>query len=219
MKKNIENNDISTPETVAERIKHIRKRAKYTQADFADSIGIKQSTLSDIERGKIGASTNIVSKISDTYYVSADWILTGKESLYIPKNGGLINVEKINNLYNKENIVKSDNLTSNEIDISRGLNMIIHNNLRTIETHLFPLIDELSKIIPSEEIGDNRLFLQEKEYLMNLFFKYPAKQSYQNLPIDDKLRLIGGIDYSLNVIMEEASRLTAIIEKLSLKKK
>ena len=73
MKKNIVNRDIF----IGDRIKTIRKKAKLTQSEFAKSIGIKQATLSDIERGKIGLSTALTSKISKLYYVSSDWILTG----------------------------------------------------------------------------------------------------------------------------------------------
>lgn len=99
--------DDNKSETINERVRIIRKHHKISQVEFAKSLGIKQSTLSDIERGRIGVSANIISKISDTYYVSSDWILTGTPSLYHSKDG-TIDVEKVRSLYHN-NIVDNDN--------------------------------------------------------------------------------------------------------------
>ncbi|OHX39639.1 MULTISPECIES: helix-turn-helix domain-containing protein [Cytobacillus] len=64
--------------TVGERIKDIRVNQKLTQADFAKSIGIKQSSLSEIEQGRTKPSIDTVIATSKQYGVSTDWILKGE---------------------------------------------------------------------------------------------------------------------------------------------
>ena len=223
--KNIGKNDIFIPETVNERIKHIRKRVNYSQADFAKTIGIKQSTLSDIERGKIGVSTNLIQKISKYYYVSTDWILTGKlSSVYMPDDGSLINIEKLRKMYHMDkperNIVNSDKAKKYDkpieivIDLDRELNMIIYDKLKSIEVQIWPLIDNISGILSPNKIGDNHLFLDEKDHIIQLYsLNYPApERRYQNIPNDEKLVLIKDLNYSISLFLDEASRLIKMLK-------
>lgn len=66
---------------VNDRVKYIRKKNHLTQSDFAQSIGIKQATLSDIERYRIGVSSKLLSRIVQKYSVDAEWLLTGSEGV------------------------------------------------------------------------------------------------------------------------------------------
>jgi transcriptional regulator with XRE-family HTH domain len=211
MNKNIDNNYI----LVGGRIKTIRKKAKLTQSEFAESIGIKQATLSDIERGKIGLSTALTSKISGIYLVSSDWILTGKESLYIPQDGSLINVDKARKMYGSdENIGIFDMYNSIGFDLSRELNMVIHNSLRTIEFDLIPLVNKTTSLIPKDKIDDNPLCKTELEYIKSLFLnKENPIRMYQSLPIDDKLNIIKQLDYTINIMIQEVNRLMDILKE------
>ena len=56
-------------------VKKLRKARKEQQADLADAIGVKQSTISDIENGRRTTSFDKLAAISQHYNVSADYLL------------------------------------------------------------------------------------------------------------------------------------------------
>lgn len=62
----------------AKRIFYARKAKGLTQKDFANDIGISQSSLSEIENGKFPPSLPIILAIAYRYSISEHWLLTGK---------------------------------------------------------------------------------------------------------------------------------------------
>lgn len=64
--------------SVGERIKHIRLKGNIKQGDMADKIGIKQGSLSDIERGRVKSVTDrVIKDICREYKINEEWIRTG----------------------------------------------------------------------------------------------------------------------------------------------
>ena len=65
---------------IGERLKEARTRGKFTQKQVCDELEIQNiQTLSSYEHGK-GLTVENLSKLSELYKVSADWILFGDES-------------------------------------------------------------------------------------------------------------------------------------------
>lgn len=60
--------------TFSERIKSLRSSLNKTQKEFANFLGIPQSTLSSYENGKINPTIDVVSEIADKCNVSIDWL-------------------------------------------------------------------------------------------------------------------------------------------------
>lgn len=60
-----------------ERLRELRQLLGLTQGAFAEKIGIKQGSLSDIERGKVGLSNANILLICKTFNVSENWLRTG----------------------------------------------------------------------------------------------------------------------------------------------
>lgn len=57
------------------RVKKLRKSCKEQQIELADAIGVKQSTISDIENGRRTTSFDKLAAICQHYNVSADYLL------------------------------------------------------------------------------------------------------------------------------------------------
>jgi transcriptional regulator with XRE-family HTH domain len=57
------------------RVKKLRKARKEQQIELADAIGVKQSTISDIENGRRTTSFDKLAAICKHYNVSADYLL------------------------------------------------------------------------------------------------------------------------------------------------
>lgn len=70
MEKNIQ-------DTVGQRLKRYRERKGKSQRNFADSLGITQSTLSRLETDAGGISTETIMKMVKVYNLNPNWILLG----------------------------------------------------------------------------------------------------------------------------------------------
>lgn len=86
-----------------ERVRLARLHAQFTQGELADRVGIKQASISDLERGKSAASTHST-KIAHACGVSPIWLSEGIGEML--SNGadaqpGLDNVAKIRQPHRK----------------------------------------------------------------------------------------------------------------------
>lgn len=80
-----------------ERLKELRKALKLSQAAFGDKIGIKQSTMGDIESGKNKLSERNFEAICRVFNVNPEWLREGKGEMFAePKDG----IEKLREEYN-----------------------------------------------------------------------------------------------------------------------
>lgn len=62
---------------VAERFREVRAKTNLSQKDFAESVGVSQSVVSDIERGAREPSRQILSVLAEKYSVDLNWLLLG----------------------------------------------------------------------------------------------------------------------------------------------
>jgi transcriptional regulator with XRE-family HTH domain len=65
-------------EAVGRRIRELRG-FDMTQSEFANRIGVSQSYLSAIERGRKEIGAEILLRISVDYDITIEWLLTGQE--------------------------------------------------------------------------------------------------------------------------------------------
>ncbi|UUV23644.1 MULTISPECIES: helix-turn-helix domain-containing protein [Lysinibacillus] len=68
-------------DTLASRIKYLRKAHSMNQSTFAKEIQISQASLSDIEKGKSKPSLDTLNNISEQFGVSTDWLIKGDTRL------------------------------------------------------------------------------------------------------------------------------------------
>jgi transcriptional regulator with XRE-family HTH domain len=98
--------------TLAQRIKIIRKQLGMSQTEFANDIGITQTSLSQLEGEKNGISYDVYKAIVAKFNVDPLWLMDGKGEMYISddaknKSGALPLVVQISN-DEEENIVMVD---------------------------------------------------------------------------------------------------------------
>lgn len=65
-----------------DRIKIVRKKAKLTQKEFAQRLGIKQNTVASYEIGRIGISDAVINSICREFNVNETWLRTGKGEMH-----------------------------------------------------------------------------------------------------------------------------------------
>ncbi|TSK08584.1 MAG: helix-turn-helix transcriptional regulator [Geobacter sp.] len=71
-----------TNASTSDRVKIIRKYNKLSQKDFAESLGIKQPTLSEIERGVYPPSDTVKRLIGNQYGVNSLWLENGEGPMF-----------------------------------------------------------------------------------------------------------------------------------------
>lgn len=81
--------NVKLPEGTTEnvRLKVMRKKMGHTQKEFADILGIKQGSYSDIERGKVGISGNLLKVLINKYRINPLWLYDGKGEIFFKDRG------------------------------------------------------------------------------------------------------------------------------------
>lgn len=69
--------------TIGERIKAVRTSKKLTLDKFGEKIGIKKSSLSQIENGKVNVTDRVIKSICREFNVSEHWLLTGEGDMFL----------------------------------------------------------------------------------------------------------------------------------------
>ena len=95
---------------IGKRIKHARENARVTQEQLAEYISVSSKQyISDLERGKVGASVPTIIKICNSLHISADYILFGVQ----PEN-------PFSDLYRR----MQDMTEEQQLQINRGLSIL-----------------------------------------------------------------------------------------------
>lgn len=63
------------PQPIGDRIRDVRKQAELSQIEFADRVGIRQSSLSQIEKGVIKPSLDTLEAIVRHFEISFDYLM------------------------------------------------------------------------------------------------------------------------------------------------
>jgi len=71
-----------TKMTEAQRLAAIRSALNLSQREMAKEIGTSQAIISQIERGELVASRNILDRLQEKYNVNLDWYLNQRGSMF-----------------------------------------------------------------------------------------------------------------------------------------
>ena len=75
--------DSPVKETIAARIKHIRKTLKIKGKDFASRIGISGPSLSEVEKGKYYPNFEFIYHMAREYNVNLYYIIYGQGEMFL----------------------------------------------------------------------------------------------------------------------------------------
>ncbi|MFW5803913.1 MAG: helix-turn-helix domain-containing protein [bacterium] len=128
------------------RLKEIRKRLGFTQKEFSNNIGIKQGSYSDIERGKVGISSNLMRNLVIKYRINPTWLYEGRGKQFLEED-----IQKsITGVLEEEPIYHNHAITRT-CQRCNEMEKLIEAHIQTIETQkeyinsLKMLIDHLKK--------------------------------------------------------------------------
>ncbi|MFD2330098.1 helix-turn-helix domain-containing protein [Cohnella sp. GCM10020058] len=72
-------------QSLSSKIKYIRNKCNLNQVTFAESIGISQATLSEIEAGKSKPSCETLQLLAQKYAIDLNWLLLSIDSQHLDK--------------------------------------------------------------------------------------------------------------------------------------
>ena len=85
-----------------ERLKQLRKALNISQADFANTIGLKASSVSLLENGQRNFTEQTIKSICREFHVNKQWLTTGEGSMFLSPNDEDLN-EQIERIMAGEN--------------------------------------------------------------------------------------------------------------------
>jgi transcriptional regulator with XRE-family HTH domain len=108
---------------LGERVKKVRQRFNLTQAEFAEKLGVGQSYISSLEKGKESPSDTLLFLISSLYCINIEWLKDGTgEEIKDPNQviGSLMRIYKNtdNVLLNTSLLADFDNIESFDPEVS-----------------------------------------------------------------------------------------------------
>ncbi|URD41468.1 helix-turn-helix transcriptional regulator [Pseudomonas sp. BYT-5] len=86
---------------LSERIKAARKKARLTQAELAELVGIAQTAISQLESGKTLRSSYLV-QIAQACSVNSVWLASGEGEMLQPEDPMYLSTASLNEIFNGE---------------------------------------------------------------------------------------------------------------------
>lgn len=86
---------------IGDRVKIIRKSLDLNQTEFGSKIGLKQSSLGQIETGVRAVSDRVIKLICSTFNVDYFWLTTGEGQMFHESSNPV--ADRINDLLEGEN--------------------------------------------------------------------------------------------------------------------
>ncbi|MCI8441547.1 MAG: helix-turn-helix transcriptional regulator [Provencibacterium sp.] len=76
--------------TIGERIRSIRKETGLNQTDFGEKVGLRQSSLGQIESGVRNATDRTIILICEKYGVREDWLRNGTGEMFLETDSTIV---------------------------------------------------------------------------------------------------------------------------------
>ena len=139
--------------TENEKLKFLQKELKFSsQTQFAEKLGIKQGSLSDIYRGKegVGVSNSIKMKLNKEYSINFNWWKSDEEPMIMStqnnKNSDSCNNQNNNINGNTGNIAISHSDITKLIELQKGyqeMHSELNERLKTSQNQVNILLEIL----------------------------------------------------------------------------
>ena len=96
--------------TINERVKYFRKNVLHiNQTDFAASVGMKQTSISTLEKPGATVSEQFIKTICSVYNINEDWLRNGNEPIKIEST-----------VFSLDDFARSHGATSQELEILKA---------------------------------------------------------------------------------------------------
>ncbi|OFK28990.1 transcriptional regulator [Staphylococcus sp. HMSC065C10] len=168
--------------TIGDNIKKLRKERKMNQSEFAKSLNISQSYLSDIENGRKNLGINTVNNIAEKLGVTTSYLLSGNKMLR-----DLTDDEKKEQLSQLSFKLNQDN-TKRELNLKSNLLELIQRDLKYIDVHYFNNVYNFYELEKTED--DNLLFISVLLQMLHQHKMSGSKEAYDDIinDFDDFLK-------------------------------
>ena len=171
--------EIKNPE-INIRVKEFRQLINLTQGQFAEAIGIKQSSLSSIENISVNVSERVIRDICLSFNVNETWLRTGEGEMYIQTDDTLFT--KLSKEYNLS--VGMQELLRAILDLDDERREQLVNFAVYFNSRLAPAIETSSTVLP--ESATNKIDKELANYRRELEAEEKGRLALQNLGAEKK---------------------------------
>ena len=71
---------------ISERITHLRKTLKLSQAAFGEGVGVSRDVIKNIDNKLVAPKPLLIQQICKVYKVDPDWLETGEGEMFLEKD-------------------------------------------------------------------------------------------------------------------------------------
>lgn len=71
---------------ISERITHLRKTLKLSQAAFGEGVGVSRDVIKNIDNKLVAPKPLLIQQICKVYNVDPDWLETGEGDMFLPSD-------------------------------------------------------------------------------------------------------------------------------------
>ena len=71
---------------ISERITHLRKTLKLSQAAFGEGVGVSRDVIKNIDNKLVAPKPLLIQQICKVYNVDPDWLETGEGEMFLPSD-------------------------------------------------------------------------------------------------------------------------------------
>ena len=127
---------------MVERLKKLRKEyLNMTQKEFAERIGLKQTSYSEIEHARSNLTERNIKAICQEHNVNENWLRYGIEPVFNEKKEEINILEELKNKYN---------LNEREVKFTQAFMLLNENNKKMIMNSIFSLTEQYFTNNPEE---------------------------------------------------------------------
>lgn len=190
--------------TISDKLTKIKVIAGLNQVEFAKKIGVAQSYLSDLERGKREITVKVLNSLIYEFNISSDWLLANKGEMFIKDESADESLELAKEYFEKEfsSKLEPDNYEYRQI--------VYYNKFSTslLRTHNELELDSLihtresyKKLVGIIHYLSPKSFLATEKYTGVSDFSTYMKESTEEYPFLNNNRSLSQQNERVNLIL------------------
>ena len=205
------------------RLLDFRNSLSMKQGEFAASLGIKQGTLSDIERNRIGVSNRVIQQLEKVYEINRGWFHTGEGNKFLVKNLNSEQTESENLSQNVPFCAKIAQKSPFDIasvipglldDIIKEKLFYMDFYLAAISQHLYSKSDKQTADI--KDLKEVVKFIKSLTNKHSPQFQTELRPAYLDLNTADKAKLIKELEGYIRTILDKIWLVTRDLKEVKL---
>ena len=155
--------------TINERLKALRTALNLTKTEFGEKVGLKQSTVGQLESGVRNVTERTIILLAEKYNANEEWLRTGNGEMFKQESGGAVD-DKFAAL------AAEYGLTDLQVELIRTILKFPDNTQKSVVQFICDLADAVSGDDEASVSGDAEIDAEVESYRKELLQEKRAEK-------------------------------------------